>query len=401
MSIVASWTLTLVALSQLLLPPAFAAQQHVTTKTMLVKNPPSGARKVLWKVKETAATVAGNPITEGGATLRIQLTPGGAQCVTMPASGWSAIGTIGFKYKDATLTNGPVKVALIKKTPSGTFLVKALLKNGGPASIAVTPGNPTASYATNFTLGTGDEYCGGTGSATPNPNDANTFKVSNDGAPAVSCIASCNGTSVTTTSTTTSTLGCGTPPCGPTTTSTTTTSTTTASSSSTTSTTQQIVEIACNWPGEARWLSHGWDGGNAFATGAWLSCTAGVLSDVQFVNGGGTALTPPSLGTSDARVGCNWVGVRWASQGYDGVAAFTAGATVSCDGGDVTGLAWESNVLGATAATAGNLACNWSGAIYLSHGLDGGCQFQTGFGVTCNANQITHFEWVEGCPRFR
>jgi hypothetical protein len=398
MSIVSCWTLAVVALSQLLLPPAFAAQQLVPTKTMLVKNPPSGARKVLWKVKATTPTVVGNPITQGGATLRIQLTAGGAgadQCVTMPASGWSAIGTIGFKYKDATLTHGPVKVAQIKKTPSGTFLMKALLKNGGPASIAITPGNPTDYYATNFTLGMGDEYCGGTGSATPNPNDATTFKVSNDGAPSVSCIAPCNGASVTTTSTTSSTLDCGTPPCGPTT-----TSTTTASSSSTTST---IVQIACNWPGEARWLSHGYDLGNAFATGAWLSCTAGVLSDVQFVYGGGTFLNPPSQGTSDTRVGCNWVGVRWASQGYDGAAAFTAGTTVSCDGDDVTGLAWESDVLGATAATAGNLACNWTGAVYLSHGLDAGCAFQTGFNVTCNANQITHFEWVEGlgCPRSR
>jgi hypothetical protein len=231
MFIVSSWTLAVVALSQLLLLPAFAAQQLVTTKTLIVKNPPSGARKVLWKVKEAAATVVGNPITEGGATLRIQLTPGGDQCVTMPASGWSAIGTIGFKYKDATLTNGPVKVAQIKKTPSGTFLVKALLKTGGPASIAITPGNPTASYATNFSLGTGDEYCGGTSTATPNPNDANTFKVSNDGAPGFSCIASCNGmTTSTLPATTTSTLDCGTPSCEPTTTSTsvTTTSSTTS-----------------------------------------------------------------------------------------------------------------------------------------------------------------------------
>ena len=84
----------------------------------------------------------------------------------MPASGWAPIGTIGFKYKDATLANGPVKVAQIKKTPSGTFLIKVLMKNGGPASIEVAPGNPTASYATNFTLGTGDEYCGGTATAT-------------------------------------------------------------------------------------------------------------------------------------------------------------------------------------------------------------------------------------------
>ena len=61
-------------------------------------------------MKETAATVAGDP-TADGATLHIQLTPGGDQCVTMPALSWVAISTIGFRYKDATLANGPVKVA--------------------------------------------------------------------------------------------------------------------------------------------------------------------------------------------------------------------------------------------------------------------------------------------------
>src|SRR5262245_48408734 len=114
------------------------AAQLVPTKTLLVKNPPSGARKVLWKVRDTAsaATVVGDP-TADGATLHLVLFPGGDQCVTMPASNWSAIGSIGFKYSDAALSNGPVKVAQIKKTPSGTFQIKAILKNGGATSITV------------------------------------------------------------------------------------------------------------------------------------------------------------------------------------------------------------------------------------------------------------------------
>jgi len=45
---------------------AFATQQLVPTRTLLVKTPPSSARKVLWKVKDTAATVMGDP-TAGGA----------------------------------------------------------------------------------------------------------------------------------------------------------------------------------------------------------------------------------------------------------------------------------------------------------------------------------------------
>ena len=193
---------------------AFAAEQLVPTKTLLVKSPPSGARKVLWKVKETgsAATVTGDP-TADGATLRIQLTNGGDQCVTMPSSGWTAIGTLGFKYKDATLANGPVKVAMVKKAPSGTLLVKAFLKNGGPTSITVAPGDPTTSYATNFTLGVGDNYCGGTAMAVPNPNDEVTFKVSNDAAPAA-CAPPCNATTTTTSTSLPSTCATQNEPCG-------------------------------------------------------------------------------------------------------------------------------------------------------------------------------------------
>src|SRR5688572_3418979 len=96
-------SLTAVALALLAGTP-LAAQQPVPTRALVVKNPPSGARTVLWKVRDTAsaATVVGDP-TADGATLRIVLTSGGDQCVTMPASGWSPIGTIGFKYKDSAL----------------------------------------------------------------------------------------------------------------------------------------------------------------------------------------------------------------------------------------------------------------------------------------------------------
>ena len=210
MTVVRAVTLAGFVVSQMLALPASGSQQFVPTRTLLVKNPPSGAQKVLWKVKG-AATLLGDP-TPDGATLRIVLAPGGDQCVTMPSAGWTAIGTTGFKYKDTTLANGPVKVAQIRKTPSGTFILKALLKNGGPTSITVVPGDPTASYATNFTLGTGDEYCGGTASASPNPNDATTFKVSNDPIP-VACVASCLSTTTSTSSTSTSSTTSTTSPC--------------------------------------------------------------------------------------------------------------------------------------------------------------------------------------------
>ena len=153
---------------------AGAAQQGTATKKLLVKN--TATRKVLYRAKNDTGIVMGDP-TASGASFNLQLTSGGTQCFTLPASGWSALGTQGYTYKDPQLANGPVKVAQIKATPSGVFQIKLVAKGDG---ITVTPGNPTTSYATNFSVVGGDEYCGSSGSATPNPNDAITFNVVND-----------------------------------------------------------------------------------------------------------------------------------------------------------------------------------------------------------------------------
>jgi len=168
------------------------------TKTLLVKNPPAGAqkRKILWKVKEPASgnTVTGNPnlVTNGGATLRVSLTPGGDQCFVLPTGNWSPVGSIGFKYRDADLSEGAVKVAFIKKTASGNFLIKALLKGSGPQPINVVPGNPTTSYAVNLKINSGDAYCSATGNGLAKVNSATTYKVKNDVTPAACPITACS-----------------------------------------------------------------------------------------------------------------------------------------------------------------------------------------------------------------
>ena len=163
---------------------AIAAQQGAAAKKLLVNNPPSGNKKIVYNSKNTSDTVVGDP-TADGASFHIVLTPGGTQCISMPASGWSNISTIGFKYKDKNLVNGPIKVAQIKKTPSGNFLLKVIAKS---SAITVAPGNPTASYGTNFKInGGGAEYCASTGTATPTKNDAKKFLVNND--TGISCTA--------------------------------------------------------------------------------------------------------------------------------------------------------------------------------------------------------------------
>ena len=163
--------------------------------------------------------------------------------------------------------------------------------------------------------------------------------------------------------------------------------------------------IDCNWAG-ARWLSHGWDSTNATATGAYLTCTNSKLAYVQFVvtSPPGVGVSPPPAGTADPIVGCNWsAATRWASQGFDSSLAFTRGATVACNSTRVTGISWEQDAVAAGTAMPGQLGCNWTGAIFLSHGHDGTCAFQTGFQVTCNNNHLTNFAFVEtaGCPRAR
>ena len=167
---------------------AIAAQQGAAAKKLLVKNPPSGKRKIVYLAKNSTAVPMGDP-TANGATFSIALTPGGAQCAILPAANWKAIAT-GFKYKDDG-SAGPVRVALIKKSPNtGTFILKVIAKMPG---IIVAPGGPTAAYGTNFEINLADEYCASTGSATPSKNDAQTFLVKNDDGTA--CTTSCDSPS--------------------------------------------------------------------------------------------------------------------------------------------------------------------------------------------------------------
>jgi hypothetical protein len=116
---------------------AIGAQQGAAAKKLLVKNPPSGNKKIVYLSKNATGTIQGDP-SLNGATFTIALTPGGTQCVNLPAANWSTTNT-GFKYKDPQLTNGPVKVALIKVSGSGNFLLKVVAKSGAITVARATP----------------------------------------------------------------------------------------------------------------------------------------------------------------------------------------------------------------------------------------------------------------------
>jgi len=148
----------------LLAGPLRAADQKVAGKIVLVKNNlDPGKRMVKYLAKEIASSrvVAGNPQT-GGATFEIVMQPalgsGSQQCFTLPASGWRAVGSLGYKYTDATGANGAVKVAIIKRMPSGNFILK-VTANGALGAITVEPPTRTDEADVFFRIGGGDRYC--------------------------------------------------------------------------------------------------------------------------------------------------------------------------------------------------------------------------------------------------
>jgi hypothetical protein len=159
--------------------PSHAALQLLLGKKFLVKDPGvATSRKVVASAKETAslATIIGNPTVDGG-TLRILAngTTGSDQTFDLPAAGWSALGTIGYKFLGSAVAS-PVKKVLLKKSTGGTFLLKAVVKG----SISLVPPNTGTDGGIELILGGGDIYCvgfGGAAGGTIGGNNAKVFKV--------------------------------------------------------------------------------------------------------------------------------------------------------------------------------------------------------------------------------
>src|SRR5438093_21529 len=140
-----------------------AADQTVLGAKLLVKDPTAdpARRRVLVSGKEPPGsenTIVGNPIADG-AMLRV-VTSGGTdsdQTFSLPSAGWRARGTFGFQYSN-TRTGGAVKKALLARTPSGGFLLKASIAgSGGP--VDVVPPDPGVEGAVVVTILGGDAYC--------------------------------------------------------------------------------------------------------------------------------------------------------------------------------------------------------------------------------------------------
>jgi hypothetical protein len=149
---------------------AFAADQNILGKILSVKQKPGDAtsRKItgIGKEKSSSGTLAGNPTIKptdpssiDGAFLDVFANAGAggtssSQRFSLPHGSWSKIDGQGFKYKDPKGTNGPVKSAIIKRTKSGVFLIKAKItaKNG---TVDVFPPDPGDSGCVALELGPG------------------------------------------------------------------------------------------------------------------------------------------------------------------------------------------------------------------------------------------------------
>ncbi len=193
---------------------ARAADQPVLGNQLVVKNPSAPEkRKVVVKAKEPASTdsIVGDP-TANGATLEVRAAGDSpsSQIFPMPigmnpANGkpfWSGDATKGFKYKDPKGTNGPVKAALVKKTGSGVFQIKAVI-TGKFSGVDVVPPNDGTGGCALLQIGGGDSYSVDFHTGTVTNKGATLFKVVKP-TQAATCITTTTSTSSSTTTSTSS-----------------------------------------------------------------------------------------------------------------------------------------------------------------------------------------------------
>ncbi|HYC00992.1 MAG TPA: DUF6351 family protein [Candidatus Limnocylindrales bacterium] len=169
MNTVPRTTVVALAIGLLAAGPAAAATQLILGRSFQVGDPsgdPSG-RRIVGSAQESSSanTVEGDP-TSSGATLTIiadGATPT-TQTFELPASGWSAIGDVGYQWSNASHPASPVRRAIIKRTTRGVFLLKVQV-DGRSGPVEVVPPAPGVSGSFILTIGNGDGYCAGFGGA--------------------------------------------------------------------------------------------------------------------------------------------------------------------------------------------------------------------------------------------
>jgi hypothetical protein len=177
---------------------ALAAQQLQPTDRFLVRNPSPGRdptqREILFvqEVRQSSNAIVGDP-TAGGATLQVSLADGGEQCFDLPAFGWSPEGTLGFRYRNRGGSGAAVSAHIKKEPFSGDFILKWKLRGTkGPINVVPQPGTP--SFAVDFKIVDGDEYCAGGSTPPDSTTTAAVYNVRHLPAPATCGVPACDPT---------------------------------------------------------------------------------------------------------------------------------------------------------------------------------------------------------------
>jgi len=187
------------ALIAVLLMPTgatFAVQHTLPSKRFLVRNPGASSaqtkRKIVFTEEEehSASAIVGDP-TVSGATLRVSLGDGNEQCFDLPASAWSSLGPLGFKYHDVHGPGAAVHASIDKEVFTGDLILKWELR-GAKGPLDVVPQAGTPSFAVNFRIGNGDEYCAGGPTPADSKDTDASYLVSDLPAPPTCGVAACS-----------------------------------------------------------------------------------------------------------------------------------------------------------------------------------------------------------------
>jgi cysteine-rich repeat protein len=187
-------------------PSAQAASEVVLGKKVSIKDPASDKRNIVALGREQLTDIglpgqqgldpSDDPVTNG-ATLTIVangVTNSSQTFTLLPGTyggpgipGWKVL-SVGFLYKDPTNVNGPVKVALIKRTPGDVALVKAVVVGTDPGTnpttdVDIVPPNLGDDAGMILSINGGNQYCvrwGGPAAGSEKKDDATGWLVVSD-----------------------------------------------------------------------------------------------------------------------------------------------------------------------------------------------------------------------------
>src|SRR5262249_28951972 len=143
--------------------------ETILGKSFLVKNPDGpDRRKIVVVARESGSpnAIVGDP-TVVGATLTIIANGNNSTSQTFNLNQgtsttgkpfWSAVGTTGCKYKHSKGDQTAVRQVLIKKSPSGTFSLKAKIAGKLDGGTSVLPPNPGTDGCAELAIIGGDAY---------------------------------------------------------------------------------------------------------------------------------------------------------------------------------------------------------------------------------------------------